>query len=122
MAADARAPASRRVTQGGGLPGRELLGEVVEGVVLRLPQPGAPRGTRLLLALDDGHQRELYATASKGAAVLARLLQDHRIAVGDRIQIACLGWRCTRDGQRRYRAFQVRVLERTPGYDGGVVT
>ncbi len=120
MAADAPAPAFRPATRSAGLLGCEL--RPGEGVVRRLPQPGMPCGTRLLLALDDGHQRELYATASKGFVVLARLLQQHQIMIGDRIQVACLGWRRTRDAQRRYRAFQVRVLERTPGYDGGVVT
>ncbi len=100
-------------------PGRIELaeGESVTGVVLRLPAPGAKRGTRLLLDAGGGHV-ELFASASRGHAVLAGELERQRVAVGDTIRIRSYGWRETRDRECRYRLELVQVLSRASAIVG----
>lgn len=97
---------------------RELAeGESVAGVVLRLPAPGAKWGTRVLLDVDGRHV-ELYASVSRGHAVLARDLDRQHVAVGDTIRIRSYGWRETRDTERRYRLERVEVLARASAIGG----
>jgi hypothetical protein len=86
-------------------------GERVEGCVARLPTPGTPDGTRL--SLDCGGEMVAFsATAARGWVVFERELADQHVRAGDRIAVTFLGWRATKDGERRYRAVRLEVLER----------
>jgi hypothetical protein len=90
-------------------------GQVVEGIVLRLPGRGIHSGTRLFLRLDRGEIVCLPATSRAGWAVLERGLLRERIVPGDRIAIRFREWRQTSDGERRYRNVDVMVLDREAG-------
>ena len=84
-----------------------VTGEVLAGVVLRLPSPGAQWGNRLFLETDDGVVA-ISATAKKGHTVLERKLQQHSIGPGDEIEITYRGMCRTQDGEREYRSYFVR--------------
>jgi len=85
-----------------------IAGERVEGIVLRLPIWNAESGTRLFLATVRGTV-SIPATANKGHSVLARLLDDERVAVGDRVAVTYMGKRPTADGEREYRHYRLEV-------------
>ena len=91
----------------GGVVFRELEeGERIEGLVMRLPAPGAFCGNSLLLRTDDALVA-LPATAKKGHAVLERKLVQHEVRVGDWVAIRYPGRRRTQDGEREYRHYDV---------------
>lgn len=84
----------------------------VSGTVVRLPKPGTPCGNYLDLELDDGSVTySLPSTAKLGHTVLERELDRLCVQVGDHVSIAYLGWRETKDGERRYRAYRMEVDE-----------
>lgn len=87
----------------------ELIeGESVAGIVLRLPAWNAVSGTRLFLT--TGRETvSIPATASKGHTVLAKLLSEEHVAVGDHVTIGYLGKRRTADGEREYRDYRLEV-------------
>ena len=91
-----------------GLRHEMVEGERVEGVVLRLPAPGVPSGTRLFLETATG-PIAIAATAKKGATVLERRLRDEAVGVGDTITVSYFGMRRTADGERSYRDFRLEV-------------
>jgi hypothetical protein len=87
---------------------RDLVeGETFTGRVLRLPVPGAFHGSRLFVVNPD-EVIGLRATSKSGFSVLERELTH--VDVGDKVEIVFHGWRTTRDGERRYRHYEVRVL------------
>jgi len=86
-------------------------GEVVEGLVVRLPGRGIHSGTRLFLQTEAGETICLPATARVGWAVLERALLRERVALGDRIAVRFREWRQTADGERRYRDVDLMVLD-----------
>jgi hypothetical protein len=86
-------------------------GQVVEGIVLRLPGRNIHAGTRLFLQTDTGEAICFPATARAGWAVLERALIRERVAPGDRVAIRFREWRQTADGERRYRDVDVMVLD-----------
>jgi hypothetical protein len=86
-------------------------GQVIEGVVLRLPGRAIHSGTRLFLQLDGGEIVCLPATSRAGWAVLERALSGERVVPGDRVAIRFREWRQTADGDRRYRNVELMVLE-----------
>jgi hypothetical protein len=86
-------------------------GQVLEGIVLRLPGRGIHSGTRIFLRTDAGEEVCLPATGRAGWAVLERTLLAEKVAIGDRIAIRFRGWRETADGERRYRDCEVMVLD-----------
>jgi hypothetical protein len=88
-------------------------GQCVEGVIVRLPAPGVPYGTRLFIRRDDGQVVSLAAAARRGWSVFENALKG--VLVGDRIYVKFDGWRQTADGERRYRNIRVTVLERPVG-------
>jgi hypothetical protein len=83
-------------------------GERVEGVVVRLPMWNADSGTRLFLATTR-ETVSIPATASKGHTVLAKLLEEQRVAIGDHLTITYLGKCTTADGERQYRSYELEV-------------
>jgi hypothetical protein len=88
-------------------------GQVIEGVVIRLPGPGIHSGTRLFVRTDSGDVICLPATARAGWAVLERALIREGVAQGDRIAVRFRAWRETKDGERRYRDVDVMILDGT---------
>jgi hypothetical protein len=88
-------------------------GDSIEGLVLRLPQPGLHNGRRLILQ-SNGEERLVDASARHGHAVLADKLERLGVRVGDHVRITYVGWRVTRDGARRYRLY---TLARGAGGD-----
>ena len=86
-------------------------GQLVEGIVLRLPGRGIHSGTRLFLETDSGEAICVPATSRAGWAVLERGLLRERVAPGDRVAIRFREWRQTADGERRYRNVELMVLD-----------
>jgi hypothetical protein len=88
-------------------------GETAHGEVLRLPRPGGFAGNSLVLGTRNGSDRGirvLPASAKKGHTVLANELGDQGVKVGEWVEITYLGRRTTRDGQRSYRDYDVKVV------------
>src|ERR1700735_557967 len=84
-------------------------GQLVEGIVLRLPGRGIHSGNRLFLETDSGEKVCLPATARAGWAVLERTLARDGVAPGDRIAICFREWCQTSDGERHYRNVSVTI-------------
>jgi hypothetical protein len=80
--------------------------ELISGVVVRMPTPGAFNGSRLFI--DTGDQiLALAATEKSGHSVLARDLARRSVRVGDEITIESRGFQKTLDGARSYRLERV---------------
>jgi hypothetical protein len=87
----------------------ELIdGERIEGVVVRLPMWSAESGTRLFITT-NGETVAIPATKAKGHTVLARLLEEQRVAVGDQVTIIFAGKRRTADGEREYGDYRLEA-------------
>jgi hypothetical protein len=103
----------REAKRGAGYPSparqHELVeGESAAGTVLRLPAWNAVNGTWLFLRTTQ-ETVCIPASAKRGHTVLARLLEDEHVAVGDHVTVAYLGKRRTADGEREYRDYRLEV-------------
>ena len=85
-------------------------GELLRGIVAKLPTPSEPFGCWLVLAV-EGRYLALPAVARRGWTLLERALVEQEVALGDSVEIVFAGWRESSAG-RRYRLVRVEVLAR----------
>jgi len=83
---------------------------IVEGIVVRMPEPGAPAGNYILLRQGSGCELSIAATARRGHTVLERELERQRVRVGDRLRVEFRGWAGGLDAPgHMYRLYAVEV-------------